>query len=43
MMISVQGGGLYNTLHDKLLYEFEYSGGTMEQLTANITQEKLVE
>ena len=36
------GGGDYNAIHDKSLYEVEYPDGTTEQLVANIIAENMM-
>ena len=36
------GEGNYNSMHDKYLYEVEYSDGMTEQLTANIIAESIM-
>ena len=35
------GGGCYNYMHDKLVYEFYYPDDTIEQLTNNIISENM--
>ena len=36
------GGGDYNAMHEKYLYEFEYPYGTTEQLEFNIIAENIL-
>ena len=36
------GKGNYNAMHDKYLYEVEYTDGTTEQLEANIIAENML-
>ena len=40
--VSSTGEGNYNPMHDKSLYEVEYTDGTTEQLVANIIAENMM-
>ena len=37
-----EGGGRYNAIHNKHVYEFDHPYGTTKQLTANITSENML-
>ena len=39
---TITGEGNYNAIHDKYLYEVEYTDGTTEQLVANIIAENIL-